>query len=113
MGHRPRDGMANHHLIPEQLMKEPRYEAVFKRLKIFGFDGDGPSNGTFLPDKDNVSYINLPGYRTNHDVYANKVGKKLLVLNSEAKGLTGTPLIIGVKKIQDRQGLVSRKVCLK
>ncbi|MFK3908533.1 RHS repeat-associated core domain-containing protein [Pseudomonas monteilii] len=107
MGHRPRDGMANHHLIPEQLMKEPVYEAMFKRLKSFGFNGDGPSNGIFLPDKDNVSYINLPGHWTNHDVYTNKVGKKLLALNSEAKGLTDTQLILGIKKIQDwaRSGL--------
>ena len=101
MGHRPRDGMANHHLIPEQLMKEPVYEAMFKRLKSFGFDGDGPLNGIFLPDKDNVNYINLPGHWTNHDVYTNKVGKKLLVLNNMAKGLTDTQLILGIKNIQD------------
>ena len=107
MGHRPGDGMANHHLIPEKLMKDPVYGAMFKRLKSFGFNGDGPSNGIFLPDKDNVSYINLPGHWTNHDVYTNRVDGKLMALNNMANDLTDTQLILGIKNIQDwaRSGL--------
>ena len=51
MGDRPRDGMANHHLIPEQLMKDPIYGAMFKRLKSFGFDGAGLRMEYFFPIK--------------------------------------------------------------
>jgi hypothetical protein len=107
MGHRPNDGMANHHLIPEQLMKKPIYAAMFKRLKSFGFDGDGPSNGIFLPDRDNVKFINLPGHWTNHDVYTRKVAEKLAGLNNISGRLSDTQLALGIKNIQDwaRSGL--------
>uniref|UniRef100_UPI001F1F4D20 RHS repeat-associated core domain-containing protein n=1 Tax=Pseudomonas shirazica TaxID=1940636 RepID=UPI001F1F4D20 len=107
MGHRTGDGMANHHLIPEQLMNKPIFGSMFKRLKGLGFDGDGASNGIFLPDKKNVQYIDLPGHWTNHDAYTTAVGKKLLELNKLAPQLSDTQLILGIKNIQDwaRSGL--------
>ncbi|MFR0675084.1 RHS repeat-associated core domain-containing protein [Enterobacterales bacterium AW_CKDN230030176-1A_HGKHYDSX7] len=107
MGHRPNDGMANHHLIPEQLMKKPIYAAMFKRLKSVGFDGDGPSNGIFLPDKDNVEFINLPGHWMNHDIYTRKVAEELEGFNKISNRLSDTQLALGIKSIQDwaRSGL--------
>ena len=107
MGHRTGDGMANHHLIPEQLMNKPIFGSMFKRLKGLGFDGDGASNGIFLPDKKNVQYIDLPGHWTSHDAYTTAVGKKLLELNKLAPQLSDTQLILGIKNIQDwaRSGL--------
>ncbi|PLP93026.1 hypothetical protein CXG50_07445 [Pseudomonas plecoglossicida] len=107
MGHRTGGGMANHHLIPEQLMNKPIFGSMFKRLKGLGFDGDGASNGIFLPDKKNVQYIDLPGHWTNHDAYTTAVGKKLLELNKLAPQLSDAQLILGIKNIQDwaRSGL--------
>jgi len=107
MGHRTGDGMANHHLIPEQLMKKPIFSSMFNRLKGIGFDGDGASNSIFLPGKNNVQFIDLPGHWTNHDVYTSAVGKKLLELNKIAPQLSDTQLALGVKNIQEwaRSGL--------
>ncbi len=55
MGHRTGDGMAKHHLIPEQLMNKPIFSSMFKRLKGIGFDGDGASNGIFLARQEKCS----------------------------------------------------------
>lgn len=43
------DGMANHHLIPEEVPKNPQYARIFDKLKTIRIDGDGASNGIFLP----------------------------------------------------------------
>ena len=61
MGARPGDGMANHHLIPEELMKHADYAPMFNRLKSMGFDGDGASNGIFLPGSSDLA--KKPGFQ--------------------------------------------------
>ncbi len=48
MGHKVGDDMSNHHLIPEQLMKDKRYGGMFAKLKSIAFRNDGPSNGMYL-----------------------------------------------------------------
>jgi len=49
MGARRGDGMANHHLIPEEVLKNERFSAMFKRLKSMGFDGDRDPTGSSFP----------------------------------------------------------------
>ncbi|EOC1319541.1 RHS domain-containing protein [Cronobacter turicensis] len=108
MGARPRDGMANHHLIPEELIKDPRYKVIFDRLKKIGWDGDGASNGIFLPGSEDLAKtIDMPGHWSNHREYTGEVRKKLEnVLRKESK-LSDTQLALHVKDIQDwaREGL--------
>ena len=49
MGARKGDGMANHHLVPEGLIKSAQFKSMFTRIKKIGWDPDGASNGIFLP----------------------------------------------------------------
>lgn len=41
MGAQNGDCMANHHLIPEEIMKDARFKDLFDRLQNIGWDGDG------------------------------------------------------------------------
>ncbi|PHM73081.1 RHS repeat-associated core domain-containing protein [Xenorhabdus kozodoii] len=108
MGARARDGMANHHLIPEELIKNKEYGVVFDRLKKIGWNGDGASNGIFLPGtKDLADKIGIPGHWSNHNKYTAQVEEKLIKLAENANKLSDIQLALGVKKIQDwaRNGL--------
>ncbi|WP_205624388.1 RHS repeat-associated core domain-containing protein [Pectobacterium carotovorum] len=109
MGARTGDGMANHHLIPEELMKDPKLkENIFNRLKKIGWDGDGASNGTFLPgSQDLSSKLGLPGHWSSHSQYTAEIRAKLSALSKQAGRLSDTSLALKVKEIQDwaRAGL--------
>lgn len=114
MGARKGDGMANHHLIPEEVLKHPQYARMFDKLKTMGFDGDGASNGIFLPgSKTLTERIDLPGHWSNHGQYTNVIESKVTKLNDlfEAGKLSDTQLVLGVGKIQNfaRSGLESNK----
>ncbi|WP_205756492.1 AHH domain-containing protein, partial [Lonsdalea iberica] len=102
MGARTGDGMANHHLIPEELMKDRNFKSIFERLKKIGWDGDGASNGTFLPgSKDLASTMGIPGHWSNHNQYTAEIRNKLSQRASQANRLSDTQLALGVKEIQD------------
>lgn len=107
MGAKSGDGMANHHLIPEELMKAPEFKPMFSRLNAIGFKGDGPSNGMFLPGKEAVKTIDLPGHWTSHKVYTSAVRERLQRLGEIAPSLSDLQLGLGVKSVQDwaRAGL--------
>lgn len=108
MGARVGDGMANHHLIPEELMKDRRFKSMFDRLKKIGWDGDGASNGTFLPgSKDLTKNMGIPGHWSNHNHYTGEVRNKLSQLANQSNYLSDTQLALGIKEIQDwaRSGL--------
>lgn len=112
MGARNADGMANHHLIPEELMKHPDYAVMFKHLRGMGFDGDGASNGTFLPGSSQLAKdLNLPGHWTNHKEYTGAIRDELNKLNTRflSGRLSDTQLVLGIGNIQDvaRKGLES------
>ncbi|WP_055324663.1 RHS repeat-associated core domain-containing protein [Ralstonia solanacearum] len=114
MGARTGDGMANHHLIPEELMKHPDYAAMFKRLRSMGFDGDGASNGTFLPGSSQLAKdMGLPGHWSNHDQFTAAVEVELKKLNQQflAGRLSDTQLALGIGRVQNmaREGLESGK----
>jgi RHS repeat-associated protein len=104
MGARPGDGMANHHLIPEKILKDRQFSAMFARLKGVGFNGDGPSNGIFLPGSEALSkQTGLPGHWSSHDKYTGAIGAEVLQLNRLFKGgsLSDTQLVLGIKRIQN------------
>ncbi len=107
MGARSGDGMGNHHLIPQELMKAPEFKPMFSRLNAIGFKNHGPSNGMFLPDKEAVKTIDLPGHWTNHPIYTSAVREKLQGLSAIAPSLSDLQLGLGMKSIQDwaRTGL--------
>ncbi|HEN8712391.1 TPA: RHS domain-containing protein [Pseudomonas putida] len=114
MGARKGDGMANHHLIPEEILSNPQYAKMFDRLKSVGFDGDGASNGIFLPaSKGLTQKINLPGHWSNHGKYTDVIESKVSSLNRffEAGKLSDTQLVLGISKIQNfaREGLEANK----
>ncbi|QHM73338.1 RHS repeat-associated core domain-containing protein [Mixta intestinalis] len=108
MGARKGDGMANHHLIPEELIKDRNFKGLFDRLKKFGWDGDGASNGMFLPGSKALSdKIGLPGHWSNHNQYTGAIRNKLTQLASQANRLSDTQLALGIKNIQNwaKEGL--------
>lgn len=114
MGARPHDGMANQHLIPEELMKHPDFAAMFSRLRGMGFDGDGASNGIFLPGSSKLAQtLELPGHWSNHGQYTAAIETELTKLNQQflASRLSDTQLVLGVGRIQNmaREGLESGK----
>ncbi|MFI7836805.1 AHH domain-containing protein [Pseudomonas asiatica] len=79
MGARKGDGMANHHLIPEEVLSNPQYARMFDRLKSMGFNGDGASNGIFLPGSKNLTQcIDLPGHWSNHGSIPQRLSLKFL-----------------------------------
>ncbi|WP_199750458.1 AHH domain-containing protein, partial [Pseudoduganella flava] len=110
MGARSGDGMANHHLIPEELMKDARFAAMFKRLRSMGFDPDGASNGIFLPGSSDLARkIGLPGHWSSHANYTSVIENHLSRLNFLfTRGqLSDTQLALGIRQIQTmaREGL--------
>ncbi len=112
MGARKGDGMANHHLIPEEIMKKPRYQKMFNKLRSMGFNDDGASNGIFLPGSKKLAQnIDLPGHWSNHAKYTKVVETKISALNDafRAGKLSDTQLVLGISKIQSfaREGLES------
>ncbi|MCE0853982.1 AHH domain-containing protein [Pseudomonas asiatica] len=71
--------MANHHLIPEEVLGNPQYARMFDRLKSMGFNGDGASNGIFLPGSKNLTQcIDLPGHWSNHGSIPQRLSLKFL-----------------------------------
>ncbi|MBF7142708.1 AHH domain-containing protein [Pseudomonas sp. LY10J] len=93
--------MANHHLIPEELMKSAQFKALFLRLKKIGWESDGASNGMFLPgSKILAKKIDMPGHWSNHRQYTEAVKNKMMVLNKNSGSLTDIDLALGVKNIQ-------------
>ncbi|WP_371855202.1 AHH domain-containing protein [Pseudomonas sp. Irchel s3h17] len=101
MGARPGDGMANHHLVPEELIKSTQFKSLFGRLKKIGWDPDGASNGIFLPgSKDLAQVTGMPGHWSNHGQYTEAVKNKLVKLNNNLGSLTDIDLALGVKNIQ-------------
>ncbi|MDH0744733.1 RHS domain-containing protein, partial [Pseudomonas sp. GD03842] len=108
MGARAGDGMANHHLIPESLIKSAQFKALFGRLKKIGWDPDGASNGVFLPGSKNLAQTTqIPGHWSSHGQYTEAVKNKLVTLNNNLGRLTDMDLALGVKHIQQwaSQGL--------
>ncbi|WP_183153035.1 RHS repeat-associated core domain-containing protein, partial [Pseudomonas amygdali] len=101
MGAKPGDGMANHHLLPEELIKSPQFKTMFGRLKGIGWDPDGASNGIFLPGSKNLAQTTgMPGHWSNHGQYTEAVKNKLVKLNNNLGSLTDIDLALGVKNIQ-------------
>lgn len=112
MGARPGDRMGNHHLIPEEIMKDPRFAKMFARLRGMGFEGDGAPNGIFLPgDKQLAAQTGLPGHWTQHPAYSADIENQVAALNRAAPGLSDTQLALGIRKIQANaaEGLMSGK----
>ncbi|WP_241155818.1 AHH domain-containing protein, partial [Pseudomonas viridiflava] len=90
--------MANHHLVPEELIKSPQFKTMFGRLKKIGWDPDGASNGIFLPgSKDLAQTTGMPGHWSSHGQYAEAVKNKLVRLNNNLGSLTYIDLVLGVK----------------
>jgi RHS repeat-associated protein len=101
MGARTGDGMANHHLIPEELIKSTQFKKMFGRLNKIGWDPDGASNGIFLPgSKDLAKTTGMPGHWSNHGQYTEAVKNKLVKLNNNLNNLTDIDLALGVKNVQ-------------
>ncbi|MGE7989472.1 AHH domain-containing protein [Pseudomonas sp. NPDC089554] len=87
---------------------------MFERLKSVGFDGDGASNGIFLPGSKGLTQkTNLPGHWSSHGKYTDVIDSKVSNLNRifEAKKLSDTQLALGVGKNQSfaREGLEANK----
>ncbi|MHA0917687.1 RHS repeat-associated core domain-containing protein, partial [Kosakonia cowanii] len=102
MGARSGDGMANHHLIPEELIKDKNFKPIFERLRKIGWNGDGASNGIFLPgSRELADNIGLPGHWSNHNQYTAAVRSRLTQLASQANRMSDTQLALGIKNIQD------------
>lgn len=111
MGAQNGDCRANHHLIPEEIMKDAQFKDLFDRLQNIGWDGDGASNGTFLPgSKDLASTMGLPGHWSNHAQYTDAVVQKVSIFNRNLSVLSDLDLALGIKRIQDwsRHGLDNR-----
>jgi hypothetical protein len=112
MGARPGDEMANHHLIPEQVLKDPRFANMFSRLRGMGFNGDKASNGIFLPgNKDMAKILELPGHWTQHPLYTADIESQIIALNRMAPNLSDMQLILGIREIQTTaaEGLMNGK----
>jgi RHS repeat-associated protein len=103
MGAKTGDGMANHHLIPEELMKDGRFAAMFQRLKSMGFNPDGAANGKFLPGSTELAKIlEQPGHWSSHSNYTQAIEQRLLRLNAafQRNALGDTQLALGIRDIQ-------------
>lgn len=102
MGVRSGDGMANHHLIPEELIKDKSFKPIFEKLRKIGWNGDGASNGIFLPgSRELADNIGLPGHWPNHNQYTAAVRSRLTQLASQANRISDTQLALGIINIQD------------
>jgi len=101
MGAKSGDGMANHHLLPEELIKSTQFKRMFGRLKNIGRDLDGPSNGIFLPGtKDLAQTTGMPGHCSNHVQCTEAVKNALIKLNNNLSSLNDMDLALGAKDIQ-------------
>lgn len=102
MGARVGDGMGNHHLIPEELMKSPEFSSMFTRLKAMGFDGDAASNGHLLPGSEQLAkQTGLPGHWSSHEAYTTAIRKNLDVLFQKMKrNMSHSQLEMGISRIQ-------------
>ncbi|MFJ4065893.1 RHS repeat-associated core domain-containing protein [Pseudomonas sp. NPDC089996] len=101
MGARKGDGMANHHLIPEELIKSAQFKSIFMRLRKMGWDPDGASNGIFLPaSKGLAEKVRAPGHWSNHSQYTEMVKGKVSILNKQSSSLSDLDLALGIKHIQ-------------
>ncbi|WP_233100429.1 AHH domain-containing protein [Pseudomonas putida] len=95
--------MANHHLIPEEIMKKPRYAKMFNKLRSMDFNDDGASNGVFLPGSKKLTQnIDLPGHWSDHAKYTKIVETKVSALNDafRAGKISDAQLVLGIGKIQ-------------
>ncbi len=107
MGARVGDDMANHHLIPEELLKDKRYAGLFENAKKSGWDGDAASNGIFLPDnKDLAKTLDLPRHWSSHRNYTESIKSDLHVLNEQFRRgkLSDMDVVLGLGDIQRRAG---------
>ena len=105
MGARVGDDMANHHLIPEELMKRDEYKSLFDNAKKSGWDGDAASNGIFLPDnKDLAKTLDLPRHWSSHRNYTESIKSDLHVLNEQFRRgkLSDMDVVLGLGDIQRR-----------
>jgi len=105
MGARPYDGMANHHVIPEEVMKKKEFKGMFDKLQSIGWHGDHASNGIFLPSSESYAKtLGLPGHWSNHKNYTAEIIKDVKKLNNLFnKGvLSEIKLALGIKEIQDK-----------
>jgi RHS repeat-associated protein len=114
MGARTGNGMANHHLIPEELLKDPTYALMFRKSKSFSFDGDSPSNDIFLPGSEDLAKkIGAPGHWSSHPEYTSQIKAKLDMLNKmfNRQQISDVDLLLGIKNIQNfaSKNLISRK----
>lgn len=102
MGAKPGDGMANHHLIPEEVMKNRQFAGMFKHLKSMGFNPDGAPNGIFLPgSKELAEQLKMPGHWSNHSQYTRQIQAEVSRLNTLFKsGSSDTQLAMGIREIQ-------------
>ena len=110
MGARAGDEMANHHLVPEELIKDPEFAAMFSRLKKMGWNPDGAPNGVFLPGNESMAEATgMPGHWSNHPEYTDAVRGQVEKLNNMAPNLSDTQLALGMGNIQSnaRSGLMS------
>jgi hypothetical protein len=96
--------MANHHPVPEQILKDQRFSAMFARLKSMGFNGDKASNGIFLPGSESLSkQTGILGHWSSHNNYTEAVRVEIQRLNRQftTNSLSDTQPILGIKRIQD------------
>ncbi|MDH2915223.1 AHH domain-containing protein, partial [Kosakonia sp. HypNH10] len=101
MGARSGDGMANHHLIPEELIKDKNFKPIFERLRKIGWNGDGASNGIFLPgSRELADNVGLPGHWSNHNQYTAAVRSRLTQVASQANRMSDTQLALSIENIQ-------------
>lgn len=112
MGARPGDEMANHHIIPEEVMRDKEFKDLFANAKRSGFNGDGASNGIFLPGNQSMAgKTGLPGHWSSHTQYTDAIRVRVSALNDmyQSGGLTDSQVVLGLGKIQAqaRAGLES------
>nr|WP_269632142.1 RHS repeat-associated core domain-containing protein [Pelomonas sp. BJYL3] len=105
LGGRKGDCHEAHHLIPEEVMKDPQYKSMFDRLKSMGFDPDGAGNGIHLPANETLAQqTGLPGHWSSHDQYTQSIKSRVdQLFRSWQRGqVSDTQLALGVKDIQRR-----------
>ncbi|WP_229506094.1 AHH domain-containing protein [Massilia genomosp. 1] len=103
IGAKPGDGMQNHHLIPEEIMGDFNYSAMFDRLRSLGFKDDGAPNGILLPGSSALAKtMNLPGHWSNHNQYTAAIKNEVSILSDRFDaGLIGNnELKEGIGEIQ-------------
>ncbi|NHZ66910.1 hypothetical protein F1735_32315 [Massilia sp. CCM 8694] len=114
IGAKPGDGLQNHHLIPEEIMKDANYSAMFDKLRSLGFKDDGAPNGILLPGSSALAKsTNIPGHWSSHNQYTAEIEKDIIILESKFRRgiLSDKKLSAGIAKIQSeaRNGLMTGK----